>query len=82
MLKHRITRMSLALGIPLMEFSGVQQNCPVHKCRCVRTLIPRTNLDPRDHVWITWKNAFPANSYKNMLKKFLVNSKNDELFLK
>jgi len=55
--------------------SDMQQNCPVHKCRGVRkillyfkSLIPRTNLEALEHVWSTWKMAYPVSSGSETLK--------------
>jgi len=46
--------------------SDSQQTCVVHKCRGIRTLllyfkslIPKTNKEALEHVWNSWKNAYP-----------------------
>jgi hypothetical protein len=46
-----------------------QQNCIVHKCRGIRTLllyfkslIPKTNKAALEYVWSSWKKAFPVSS--------------------
>jgi len=46
--------------------SDRQQDCVVHKCRGIRTLllyfkslIPKTNKEALEYVWNTWKKAYP-----------------------
>lgn len=50
-----------------------QQNCVVHKCRGVRTLllyfkslIPKTNKAMMEYVWKSWKQAFPVSRNKTL----------------
>ena len=45
----------------------LRQDCPVHRCRGVRTLllyfkslVPRTNKAALEYVWSSWKLAFPG----------------------
>jgi hypothetical protein len=53
--------------------SHQRQDCPVHRCRGVRTLllyfkslIPRTNKEALEHVWSTWKRAFPGGTPESL----------------
>ena len=53
--------------------SDMQQNCPVHKCRGVRTLllyfkslIPKTNKEMIEHVLNSWKYAYPVPSNQTL----------------
>jgi hypothetical protein len=55
--------------------SDRQQDCVVHKCRGVRTLllyfkslIPKTNKEALEHVWRTWKKAYPVTPGSETLK--------------
>jgi len=47
--------------------SHLRQDCPVHRCRGVRTLllyfkslIPKTNKEALEYVWSSWKRAYPG----------------------
>ena len=47
--------------------SDLPQDCAVHKCRGVRTLllyfkslVPKTNKAALEHIWSAWKRAFPG----------------------
>jgi hypothetical protein len=53
--------------------SHLLQDCPVHKCRGVRTLllyfkslIPRSNKKALEYVWSSWKRAYPGVEPKSL----------------
>jgi hypothetical protein len=53
--------------------SHLRQDCPVHRCRGVRTLllyfkslIPKTNKEALEYVWSAWKRAFPGSTPESL----------------